>query len=40
MVDRYSLSDKQICGAEDDEDMNAILRAIDKALSADERSAE
>lgn len=36
MVDRYSLSDKQVHGAEDDEDMDAILNAIDRALEKDE----
>lgn len=35
-MDRWSLSDKQVYGAEDDDDMDAIMRAIDKALEADQ----
>jgi hypothetical protein len=35
-MDRWSLSDKQVYGAEDDEDMDAIMRAIDKALAIDQ----
>ena len=32
-MDRWSLSDKQVYGAEDDEEMEAIMRAIDEALT-------
>ncbi len=30
MTDRYPLSDKQLYGAEDDADMDAVYRAMDK----------
>lgn len=33
MEERYSLSDRQIYGAEDDADMDAILNAIDRQLN-------
>jgi len=36
-VDRWSLSDKQVYGAEDDDDMDAIMQAIDNALRDDQR---
>lgn len=32
MTDRYSLSDRQVYGAEDDFEMDMILAAIDRAL--------
>ncbi|KRB36142.1 hypothetical protein [Microbacterium sp. Root180] len=32
MVDRYSLSDRQIYGAEDDFEMDMILNALDRAV--------
>jgi hypothetical protein len=34
-MDRWSLSDKQLYGAEDDDDMDAIMNALDK-FTADE----
>lgn len=30
MMDRYSMSDKQTYGAEDDEEMDSILDALEK----------
>jgi len=34
-MDRWSLSDKQVYGAEDDDEMDAIMAAIDARLGAD-----
>lgn len=31
-MDKWSLSDKQVYGAEDDQEMDAIMSAIDAAL--------
>jgi hypothetical protein len=38
MEDRYSLSDRQIYGAEDDFEMDMILDAIDRALEEPQRT--
>jgi len=38
MEDRYSLSDRQIYGAEDDADMDSILNAIDRQLNRAENA--
>ncbi|EAR26118.1 hypothetical protein A20C1_09564 [marine actinobacterium PHSC20C1] len=35
-MDKWSLSDKQVYGAEDDEEMDAIMAAIDATLDRDE----
>ena len=35
MVDRYSLSDRQVYGAEDDFEMDLILDAIDRSLASE-----
>lgn len=32
IMDKWSLSDKQVYGAEDDQEMDAIMSAIDAAL--------
>ncbi len=37
-MDRWSQSDKNVYGAEDDDDMDAIMRALDQAM-ADETEA-
>lgn len=34
-MDRWSPSDKNVYGAEDDDDMDAIMRALDKAMADD-----
>lgn len=34
-MDRWSLSDKQVYGAEDDDEMDAIMAAIDARLEED-----
>ena len=39
MTNRYDQSDLNVYGAEDDEDMDRILEAIDKALESDEGAA-
>lgn len=36
VMDKWSLSDKQVYGAEDDEEMDAIMAAIDATLDRDE----
>jgi hypothetical protein len=35
-MDRWSLSDKQVYGAEDDDEMDVIMAAIDASLEEDE----
>jgi len=35
VMDRWSLSDKQVYGAEDDDEMDAIMSAIDARLVED-----
>ena len=34
-MDKWSLSDKQVYGAEDDQEMDAIMAAIDATLDGD-----
>jgi hypothetical protein len=34
-VDKWSLSDKQVYGAADDEEMDSIMAAVDAALEPD-----
>lgn len=36
-MDRWSLDDKQVYGAEDDDDMDAIMQALDRATEDDQR---
>jgi len=40
MSERYSLSDKQVYGAEDDEEMDAIMRVLDRASDAERPKSE
>ena len=35
IMDKWSLSDKQVYGAEDDQEMDAIMAAIDATLDGD-----
>lgn len=37
-MDRWSLRDKQVYGAEDDEEMDAIMAAIDARLEEDAKT--
>lgn len=38
-MERWSLADKQVYGAEDDDDMDAIMRALDRATEGQRPSA-
>jgi len=37
-MDRWSLSDKQVYGAEDDDEMDAIMAAIDARLEEEAKN--